>query len=55
MTEAKALSILKAMPEPEFQKFFKGLPARVQLIIKGGLANWRQVLPEWYIKLNKKG
>lgn len=55
MTEAIALSRLEAMPEPEFQKFFKGLPARVQLCVRGGMVDWRRVLPQWYIKLNKKG
>ena len=54
MTKIEALKILEAMPEDSFQVFFKSLPSRVQLIVKGGLADWREVLPEWYIKLNNK-
>lgn len=54
MTYAVALSTLEEMPEPEFQKFFKSLPQRTQLIVRGGLANWREVLPEWYIKFSKE-
>lgn len=50
MTTDKALQILESMPEDEFQTFFKGLPERVQLCMRGGLVSWKEVLPEWYIK-----
>ena len=52
MTETQALNILEQMPEPEFQAFFKKLPERTKLILKGGLANWKEVLPGWYLKFN---
>ena len=54
MSNAHALAKLEAMPEAEFQAFFKSLPARVQLIVRGGLSNWREVLPEWYIQIYGK-
>ena len=50
MTEEQALSKLTDMPEPEFQQFFKSLPQRVQMMCKGGLVNWKEVLPAWYVK-----
>jgi len=48
------LKKLETMPEKEFQTFFKSLPLRVQILIRGGLADWKEVLPEWYVKLNQK-
>jgi len=55
MTREMALQILENMPEDDFQNFFGQLPMRTQLLIKGGLADWREVLPEWYIKLKAEG
>ena len=52
MTETKALETLKAMPETEFQTFFKSLPERVKLLVRSGMVNWQEVLPQWYIKLS---
>ena len=49
MSKQEALAKLEQMPEPEFQKFFKSLPSRVQLCCKGGLVNWKEALPQWYI------
>ena len=48
------LKKLETMPEKEFQTFFKSLPLRAQILIRGGLADWKEVLPEWYVKLNQK-
>ncbi len=53
MTEQEALAILEGMPEPEFQEFFKSLPLRAQYGCR--LISWKEVLPAWYIKLNKGG
>lgn len=50
MTEKQALEKLEKMPETEFQTFFKKLPARVQLLVKGGLVDWKEALPQWYVK-----
>lgn len=50
MNEAEALQRLKAMSDAEFDDFFKLLPPRVQLCVKGGLVDWREALPQWYIK-----
>ena len=52
MSEGEALSTLETMPEPEFQAFFESLPKRVKLCYRGGLVDWRVVLPEWYIIRN---
>ena len=49
--ESRALRMLEEMPEEDFQKFFKSLPARVQLVVKGGMSDWRVVLPQWFVKL----
>ena len=49
MDKETALTILTDMPETEFQAWFKTLPARVRLCCRGGLVNWQDVLPEWYI------
>ena len=46
----EALQKLEQMPEIEFQNFFRSLPLRVQMLVRSGMADWRQVLPEWYIK-----
>ena len=54
MTQKTALEILESMSEDDFQTFFNKLPLRTQLLVKGGLADWREVLPEWYIKLAKQ-
>ena len=50
MTEQEALNILEEMEEELFQAFFQSLPIRTQLCCKGGLVNWKEVLPRWYIK-----
>lgn len=49
--EYTALKKLEAMPEAEFQTFLKSLPQRVQLLVRGGMVEWKKVLPEWYIKI----
>jgi len=54
MTNQDALKILEEMPEPEFQEFFTSLPYRVQLCCKGGLVDWKEVLPQWYEKSMKE-
>lgn len=41
---------LEKLPEDKFQAFFAELPERVKLLVRGGMADWRQVLPEWYAK-----
>lgn len=46
-----ASKTLETLPEDKFQAFFQSLPARVQLLVRGGLVDWREVLPQWYIKL----
>lgn len=38
------------MSDDDFNKFLLSLPQRVQLIVRSGLANWYEVLAEWYIK-----
>lgn len=50
MTKPEALSILEAMPEDEFQEFYGSLPSRTRLCCGGGLVDWKEVLPEWYVK-----
>ena len=54
MTNQDALKILEEMPEPEFQEFFTSLLYRVQLRCKGGLVDWKEVLPQWYEKSMKE-
>jgi len=50
MTKETALGILENMPDDEFNEFLNNLPMRTQLCVKGGLVNWKDVLPDWYIK-----
>jgi len=50
MSLQEAIKIVENMPEDKFQDFFKGLPTRVQLCVKGGLVDWRECLATWYIK-----
>ncbi len=52
MNTIEVLHLLEEMPEPEFQVFFESLPERVKLCCKGGLVDWKRVLPEWYIIRN---
>ena len=46
----EALIVLENMPEKQFQEWFRALPCRVRLMVGGGLVNWREILPIWYIK-----
>ena len=50
MTKTEAISALEDMPEDYFQEFFSALPARVKLMVKGGMVNWAETLAGWYIK-----
>lgn len=43
-----ALMALETMPEEDFQSFFKSLPARVQLLVRGGMVSWKETLPQYY-------
>jgi len=49
----EALKKLEAMTELEFNAFLSALPARVGLLVRGGMADWREVLTEWYLTTNK--
>ncbi len=53
MSKGEALSLLENMPEPVFQAFFDSLLERVKLCCRGGLVDWHDVLPEWYIIRNE--
>lgn len=44
LTKDEAIHILEEMPEGDFQKFFSALPARVKLMVKGGMVNWAETL-----------
>ena len=55
MTKKEALTTLENMPEAEFQAFFNSLPTRTTMTIKAGMADWRVILPDWYIKTELKG
>jgi hypothetical protein len=44
------IKTIETISDEEFDTFFKQLPERVKLIVKGGLADWKEVLPEWYEK-----
>lgn len=48
MTTEQKIEFIDNMPEAEFQAFFKSLPARVQLCVRGGMvSNWRATLAEY--------
>jgi hypothetical protein len=53
MDTEKALKILMEMNEREFQTFFDSLPPRVKLMVKGGMVDWKEVLPQWYINFKE--
>ena len=51
MTEPEALRELEEMNEADFARFWNGfVSSRARLLITGGMADWREVLPKWYIK-----
>lgn len=50
MTESEALIVLEKMTSQQFNHFLKGLPERVGMLVRSGMCNWREVLPQWYIK-----
>jgi len=50
MTKPEVIKTLEEMPEDKFQEFFKALPERVKLCVRGGLVDWRECLADWYIK-----
>ena len=54
MNKKEALVILETMPEKQFQAWFKELPHRVRLMVRGGMVNWKEVLPIWYINKSEK-
>ena len=43
-----ALKALESMSDEEFNAFLGSLPSRVQLLVRGRMVDWREVLPEWY-------
>ena len=54
MSKIEAIKILEEMPEDKFQAFFTGLPGRVQLLVKGGIVDWKECLADWYIRAEVK-
>ena len=38
------------MSTQRFNSFMLTLPDRVQMLVRSGMCNWREVLPEWYVK-----
>ena len=47
----QTLKTLEQMTDKEFNIFLARCPMRIQLMIKGYMVDWREVLPSWYIKL----
>lgn len=45
---------VETLPEEEFQRFFSWLPSRVQLLVKSGMCDWKEVLPEWFDKYRQQ-
>lgn len=52
MSKAMALQALEAMSDQEFNTFLSGLPARVGMLVRSRMVDWREVLPEWYLSIN---
>jgi len=50
MTEPEALKVIEEMSTQEFNHFLKGLPERTRFDVRAGRVEWREVLPELYIK-----
>ena len=50
MTKKQALKLLEKMTDTEFGIFFDKLPERVRILVRAGFVNWKEILPEWYIK-----
>lgn len=50
MSNAEALKELETMSTQRFNSFLLTLPERVQMLVRSGMCNWREVLPEWYVK-----
>ena len=57
MNKEEALNTLERMSNKEFNLFLKTLPQRVQMLVRSGMTNWKEVLPTWFlqrsIKINK--
>ena len=45
--ELTALEQLEAMNDEDFNTFLSSLPERVQMLVRSGMADWREVLPQW--------
>ena len=54
MTNPEALKELENLSDEAFNIFLEGLPSRVKLMVKGRMVDWREVLPDWYIR-EKRG
>ena len=52
MNKQQALKKLETMTNQEFNQFLESLPARVQLLVKSNFVDWKETLPDWYLKLN---
>lgn len=52
MTEQNALDILMKISDKEFDEFLNSthVPERARMLIKGKMADWKTVLPQYYIK-----
>jgi len=55
MTEPEALAIIEKMTTQEFNHFLIGLPARVGMLVRSGMVDWKAVLPAWYIRVATMG
>ena len=48
--EAHAVTAMQALPEADFEAWYKSLPYRVQLWIGAGLVDTEKVLADWWVK-----
>ncbi len=51
MSKIEAIKVIEEMSEDKFQAFFRGLPGRTQLLVRGGMVDWRECLADWYIRV----
>lgn len=50
MTKPDALKALEAMTYTDFNAFLAELPQRTQMLVRSRMCDWREVLPDCYIK-----
>jgi hypothetical protein len=50
-TKAEALKAIDGMDDKKLNEFIEKCPPRVQILVRGHMVDYREVLADWYMRI----